>query len=110
MPYKDNLRSLIIPSTLATGDNIVITGGQLGAGMGSIRVYQLDLAASAAIIVTPKSGATIVPGQIIFTAAGTQVLTNTDTPWMQTQPGQNLVLNLSVGGGVLSGTLWYSLA
>ena len=107
---RNNLRKLILPSGLVAGDNIIVLGGQLSAGIGSIRVWQIDLETSAAVTITPKSNGTIVPGSITLTGPGaTATLQNTQTPWMETLPGQNLVWNLTAGG-TLAGAIWYSLA
>jgi hypothetical protein len=111
MSYIKNLRKVIISSANnLVGDNTIVAAGQLGAGIGSIRVWQVELNSTAANTITPKSNTTIVAGQIYHTANGsTTVLQNTETPWMETLPGQALVLNNTVGGAT-TGTLWYSLA
>jgi hypothetical protein len=109
MMQKDNLRRLAITTALAAGDNTLIAGGQLGVGIGSIRVWQIELEANAAEVVIPKSGTTPIPGELIFSAAGTLVLNATGVPWMECLPGQALVWNLGTGG-TLTGSIWYSLA
>jgi hypothetical protein len=107
---KDNLRRLAITTALGAGDNTLITGGQLGTGIGSIRVWQIELFTSAAETIIPKSGTTVIPGTIIFTGGGASaVLQGTGVPWMECLPGQSLVWNLA-NGSTLTGVLWYSLA
>jgi hypothetical protein len=106
---KDNLRRLAITTALASGDNTLIAGGQLGAGIGSIRVWQIELASGAAETIIPKSGTTAIPGELIFGAAGGLILNATGVPWMECLPGQSLVWNLGTGG-TLVGTIWFSLA
>lgn len=106
---KDNLRRLAITTALAAGDNTLIPAAQLGTGIGSIRVWQVDLEANAAETITPKSGTTAIPGKIVFSAAGTLIRPGTGIPWQECAPGQSLVWNLATGG-TLTGTIWYSLA
>jgi hypothetical protein len=107
---KDNLRRLAITTALAAGDNTLIAGGQLGTGIGSIKVWQIELFTNNAETITPKSGTTAIPGVIIFTGNGASaVLQGTGVPWMECLPGQSLVWNLATGS-TLTGTLWYSLA
>lgn len=106
---KDNLRRLAITTALGAGDNTLVAAAQLGAGIGSIKVWQIELEASAAETITPKSGTTAIPGVLKFNAAGTLTLNATGTPWMECLPGQALVWNLATGA-TLVGTCWYSLA
>lgn len=107
---KDNLRRLAITTALAAGDNTLVAGGQLGTGIGSIRVWQVELESSGAETIIPKSGATAIPGEIIFTGAGASaVLQATGVPWQECLPGYSLVWNLATGG-TLTGAIWYSLA
>ena len=106
---KDNLYSLSITTALGAGDNTLVAAAKLGTGIGSIRVWQIELEASAAETITPKSGSSLIPGKIIVPVAGTVTLPATGTPWMQCLPGQALVWNLATGG-TLTGTIWYSLA
>jgi hypothetical protein len=107
---KDNLRRLAITTALGAGNNTLVAGGQLGTGIGSIRVWQIELVTSGAETIIPKSGTTAIPGEIIFTGAGASaVLQATGVPWMECLPGQALVWNLATGG-TLTGCLWYSLA
>lgn len=107
---RDNLRRLAITTSLGSGDNTLVAAAQLGAGIGSIRVWQIELEANAGEIIIPKSGATAIPGEIILTGAGsTVVLQATGTPWMECLPGQALVWNLGTGA-TLTGAIWYSLA
>ena len=106
---KDNLRRLAITTALAAGDNTLVAAAQLGAGIGSIRVWQIVLEANAGETIIPKSGTTAIPGKIIIPAAGTIVLEGTGVPWQECLPGQALVWNLTTGG-TLTGTIYYSLA
>ena len=107
---KDNLRRLAITTALGAGNNTLVAGGQLGTGIGSIRVWQIELVTSGAETIIPKSGTTAIPGEIIFTGAGASaVLQATGVPWMECLPGQALVWNLGTGS-TLTGCLWYSLA
>ena|SRR3569833_2867795 len=107
---KDNLRRLAITTALTAGDNTLVAAGQLGTGIGSIRVWQIEIEASGAETITPKSNTTVIPGQIVLTGAGsTAVLQGTGVPWQETLPGQALVWNLAVGGS-LKGAIYYSLA
>jgi len=107
---KDNLRKLAITTALTSGDNTLVGGGQLGTGIGSIRVWQVELESSGAEVIAPKSGTTAIPGKIILTDAGsTVVLQATGAPWMECLPGQSLVWNLTTGG-TLTGAIYYSLA
>ena len=106
---KDNLRRLAITTALGSGDNTLIAAAQLGTGIGSIRVWQIDLESNAAEIITPKSGTTAIPGKIVIAAAGTFIRPGTGIPWQECLPGQSLVWNLGTGG-TLTGTIWYSLA
>jgi hypothetical protein len=109
---KDNLRSLAITTALGAGNNTLVEGGQLGVGIGSIRVWQLELAASAAETITPFSNTTAIPGELVFAGPllpSTLKLEATGTPWMECLPGQSLIWNLA-NGATLTGTLWYSLA
>ena len=107
---KDNLRKLAITTALGAGDNTLVAGGQLGTGIGSIRVWQIELVTSGAETIIPKSGTTAIPGEIIFTGAGASaVLQGTGIPWMECLPGQSLVWNLA-NGTTLTGCIWYTLA
>jgi hypothetical protein len=106
---KDNLRSLAIITALGAGDNTLIAGGQLGAGIGSIRVWQIELEASGAETVAPFSNTTAVPGTLVIPAGTRIVLQASGVPWMECLPGQALIWNLLVGG-TLTGAIWYSLA
>lgn len=109
MSYIKNLRKLSI-GALSTGNNTIVAGGQLGAGIGSIRVWQVEMESSGATVITPYSNTTQIPGSIAFTGAGSSaVLQNTETPWMETLPGQALIWNLTAGA-TLTGAIWYSLA
>lgn len=106
--YIQNLRKLSL-GTLSSGNNTIVAGGQLGAGIGSIRVWQIELESSAATTVQPFSNTTSIPGALTFLAGGTVTLPNTETPWMETRAGEALIWNLSTGSTFI-GTLWYSLA
>lgn len=106
---KDNLRRLAITTALTSGDNTLVAGAQLGTGIGSIRVWQIELEANAAETIIPKSGTTAIPGEIIIPASGTLVLQGTGVPWQECLPGQALVWNLATGG-TLTGIIYYSLA
>lgn len=106
---KDRLRQLIFPIT-SSGDNTVVTGGQLGTGIGSIKVYKIILEAAGAVVITPKSGTTIIPGQLAFLVAGNSVALICDgEPYWETAAGQDLVLNMSTGV-LVTGALYYALA
>jgi hypothetical protein len=78
-------------------------------GIGSIRVWQIELEANAGETIAPFSNTTAIPGELVFTGAGTLVLNATGVPWMECLPGQALIWNLATGG-TLTGTIWYSLA
>ena len=107
---KDNLRRLAITTALTSGDNTLVAAAQLGTGIGSIRVWQIELESNAAETIIPKSGTTAIPGEIIFTGAGASAVLNaTGVPWMECLPGQALVWNLATGG-TLTGAIYYSLA
>lgn len=107
---KDNLRRLAITTALGAGNNTLIAGGQLGVGIGSIRVWQIELESNDAETIAPFSNTTAIPGEIVLTGAGAAVvLPSTGTPWMECLPGQSLIWNLTAGG-TLTGALWYSLA
>ncbi len=106
---KDLCRRLAITTAVTSGDNTLVAAAQLGTGIGSIRVWQMELNASAAETVAPKSGTTGIPGGLKFSAAGTLVLPGTGVPWQECLPGQALVWNL-VTGGTLTGTIYYTLA
>ena len=106
---KDTLRRIAITTALGAGNNTLVTAGQLGTGIGSIRVWQIELEASAAETIAPFSNSTAIPGTIIIPAASRIVLEGTGVPWMETLPGQALIWNL-VTGGTLVGAIWYSLA
>jgi hypothetical protein len=106
---KDLLRQLIFPVT-ASGDNTIIAAAQLGVGIGSIKVYQIELETAGAVTITPKSGSTIIPGVITLTGAGAAVvLQATGEPWWRCLPGQALVLNMSTNA-LVTGALYYALA
>src|ERR1017187_4434122 len=107
---KDCLRRLAITTALGSGDNTLIAGGQLGTGIGSIRVWQIELESGGVETIIPKSNTTAIPGTIVFTGAGASaVLTATGVPWMECLPGQALVWNL-LTGSTLTGAIYYSLA
>lgn len=107
---KDNLRRLAITTALASGNNTLVAGGQLGTGIGSIKVWQIELESSGAETISPFSNTTAIPGKLVLTGAGaTIVLQATGTPWMECLPGQALIWNL-VTGGTLTGAIWYGLA
>ena len=107
---KDNLRRLAITTALGAGNNTLVAAAQLGTGIGSIRVWQIELETNAAETIIPKSGTTTIPGTIVLTGAGaTAVLNATGVPWWECLPGQSLVLNLATGG-TLTGVIYYSLA
>lgn len=106
---KDNLRRLAITTALGAGNNTLVAGGQLGTGIGSIRVWQIELTSSGAETIAPFSHTTAIPGELVFTGAGNLTLDATGVPWMECLPGQDLVWNLTMGG-TLTGTCWYSLA
>jgi hypothetical protein len=108
MSYQKNLRKLSI-GALNSGNNTIVAANQLGNGIGSIRVWQIDLESSAATTVQPYSGATLIPGALTFGAGGALVRNNTETPWMETRPGESLVWNLTAGSTFI-GSIWYSLA
>ena len=106
---KDNLRQLIFPTT-ASGDNTIIVGGQMGTGIGAIKVYKIVLEAAGAVTITPKSGATVIPGAIVLTSAGSSVTFICDgEPYWRTAAGQSLVLNMSTSA-LVTGALYYALA
>lgn len=105
---KDLLRQLIFPVT-ASGDNTIITGGQLGTGIGSIKVYKIILEAVTAVTIIPKSGTTIIPGELILPAGGSITLICDGEPYWRTLAGQSLVLNMSATS-VVTGALYYGLA
>lgn len=104
-----NLRRLAITTALASGNNTLVAGGQLGTGIGAIRVWQIELESTGAETIAPFSNTTPIPGTLVFSAGGTLVLNATGVPWMETLPGQALIWNL-VTGGTLTGTIYYSLA
>lgn len=107
---KDNLRRLIISTALGVGNNTLVAGGQLGAGIGSIRVWQIELETSGAVTIVPFSNTTQVAGSLVLTGAGATVtLQATGTPWQECLPGQSLIWNLTAGV-TLTGAIWYSLA
>jgi hypothetical protein len=107
---KDNLRRLAITTALGAGNNTLVAAGQLGTGIGSIRVWQIELVTSGAETITPKSNTTTIPGTIVLTGAGASAtLQATGVPWMECLPGQALVWSLATGG-TLTGAIWYSLA
>lgn len=106
---KDNLRRLAITTALGSGNNTLVAGGQLGTGIGSIRVWQIELTSSGAETISPFSGATAIPGSLVFAGAGSLTLNATGVPWMECLPGQSLIWNLATGS-TLTGTIWYSLA
>lgn len=107
---KDNLRRLAITTALAAGDNTLVAAGQLGTGIGSIKVWQIQIESNDAETIIPKSGTTAIPGEIIFTGGGaTAKFSASGTPWMECAPGQSLVWNLATGS-TLTGCVWYSLA
>ena len=113
MSYIKNLRKLLVNNS-ASGNVTLIPGGQLGAGIGSIRVWQVELEGAGAVVLTPYSGPVAnnnsAGAPIVFTGAGaTATLPNTETPWMDTRAGESLIVNFSTGAAV-TGTLWYSLA
>ena len=106
---KDALRQLIFPVT-TSGDNTVISGAKLGVGIGSIKVYKIILEAAGAVMIVPKSGTTIIPGSLVFLAAGNSYTLLCDgEPYWKTLPGQDLVLNMSTGA-LVTGALYYALA
>lgn len=105
---KDRLRQLIFPIT-TTGDNTVIAGGQLGTGIGSIKVYKIVLESAVAIVITPKSATTIIPGVLNLAAGQTLTLICDGEPYWETAAGQSLVLNMSTGD-LVTGALYYALA
>lgn len=105
---KDLLRQLIFPVT-ASGDNTIIVGGQLGTGIGSIKVYKIILEAATGVTIIPKSGTTIIPGELIIPTGGTINLICDGEPYWKTLPGQSLVLNMSVLS-VVTGAIYYALA
>jgi hypothetical protein len=107
---KDNLRSLAITPALIAGNNTLVAGGQLGPGIGSIRVWQIELESSDAETITAFSNATPLPGPIFLSGPGSSALLYaTGVPWMECLPGQSLIWNLATGG-TLTGVIWYSLA
>ena len=106
---KDLCRRLAITTSLGSGDNTLVAAAQLGTGIGSIRVWQIELESSGAETITPKSGTTAIAGKILIPASGTLVLHGTGIPWQECLPGQALVWNL-VTGGTLTGTIYYTLA
>ena len=106
---KDNLRRLAITTALTSGDNTLVSAAQLGTGIGSIRVWQIELESNAAEVIIPKSGTTAIAGKMIFSGVGVLTLVATGVPWIECAPGQALVWNLGTGG-TLTGTIYYSLA
>jgi hypothetical protein len=106
---KDHCRRLAITTALGAGDNTLVAAAQLGTGIGSIRVWQIELESSGAETVTPKSGTTAIPGKLIIPVAGTLVLQGTGIPWQECLPGQALVWSLATGT-TLTGTIYYTLA
>ena len=106
---KDLLRQLTFPVT-TSGDNTIIAAAQLGTGIGSIKVYQIEMVTDGAVTITPKSGTTTIPGSLVLGGAGASVvLQATGEPWWKCLPGQALVLNMSTGASV-TGALYYALA
>jgi hypothetical protein len=106
---KDNCRRLAITTALGAGDNTLVAAAQLGTGIGSIRVWQIELESSAGETITPKSGTSAIAGKIIIPASGTLILVGTGIPWQECLPGQALVWNLATGG-TLTGTIYFTLA
>lgn len=116
MSYRMNLRRLDL-GTLATGKTVVIAGGVVGTGFGSIRVYQVNATAAAATVVTPFSrpaGGTgssdvQVGGALTFALGVPLILDDTEQPWVEARPGESLVFSLSVGT-TFTGSIWYGCA
>lgn len=107
---KDNLRRLAITTALAAGNNTLVAGGQLGVGIGSIRVWQIECESSGAEVISPFSNTTAIPGKVVLTAAGSAfTFQATGVPWQECLPGQSLIWNLA-NGGTLTGAIWFSLA
>lgn len=109
MGYIKNLRKVSV-NIASIGTTTLVTGGTLGTGFGSIKVWQVLLNGGGANVITPTSNATLGNPPTVFTGAGSaEVLQNTETPWFETLPGQSLGLNTTTTATV-TGTLWYSLA
>jgi len=115
--YQRNLRRIDL-NTLAAGKTVIITGSQLGAGVGTIRVWQMNFTSSAATVITPfarpiggtGSTDTQVGDAINIPAVnGAVVLEQSEQPWIECLPGQSLVFQSS-NAVTLTGSLWYSLA
>lgn len=114
--YQRDLRRLDL-STLAAGPTVMVVGGQI-TGLGSIRVWQLNITSSAATVITPYSrpiggtGSTdvAVGSALDFTAANqTITLEQSEQPWIECRAGESLVF-ASTNAVTLTGSLWYSLA
>jgi hypothetical protein len=96
--------------TFTSGNNTLVAGGQLGAGIGSIKVLQMQFTSPSATTITPYSNTTRI-GETIgpLTAGATVTAQNEGQSWQETLPGQSLIWNLSTASA-LSGSIWYSLA
>ena len=110
MAYDNRLRRLDLDKlTFISGNNTLVAGGQLGPGIGSIKVWQMEFNSPSATTITPYSNTTRIGATIGPLPAGTfTVLQNEGQTWQETLPGQSLIWNLS-GASALSGSIWYSL-
>lgn len=109
MAYQKQTRIARVNITTA-GTTTIVAGGQLGTGIGSIHVWQVELNGAGANVITGTTNATLLPGEIDFTAAGAAaVLQNTEEPWFTTLPGQSFGFNTTTTAAV-TGAIYYTLA
>lgn len=108
MSYQKNSRRADI-NVSAAGTIQLVAPGQLGAGFGSVHVWQVLLNGGGANVITfPSGGATSTP--IVFNAAGASaVLQNTEEPWFKGLPGQGMSITTTTASTV-TGSIWYTLA
>jgi hypothetical protein len=109
MSYQRNLRKVNI-NTSAIGNTTLVPGNQLGAGIGTIRVWKFALESTGANTITFYSGTTAQGNPQAFLANGaTSFALKDEQPYFEALPGQDLIINSSTTAGV-TGTVWYSLA